>query len=127
MKKIIPLILLTALSACASQSGWTPVVDTSHDRHIASLNEDLSECKQMADQAADQGGTMAENGAIGAVGGAAGGALLGAIAGNAGAGAAIGAVTGTGLGLASGGIDSDQTYKRAYINCLRQRGHPVIN
>lgn len=130
--KQFPKILLTAvmcvgLAACASQRGWTPVVDVANDKNAANLGNDMTVCKQLADQAADQLGTVGERTAIGAVGGAAGGALLGAIVGSPGTGAALGAVTGTGAGLGSGAIDSDNAYKRAYINCLKQRGHPVIN
>lgn len=120
-------VLLAGLAACASQRGWTPVVDMQNDRHAATLSNDLAVCKQLADQAADQAGTMGERAGIGALGGAAGGALLGAITGAPGTGAAIGAVTGTGVGLGSGAIDSDAAFRRAYINCMKQRGHPVIN
>lgn len=130
--KRIALITVSAaialgLSGCASQRGWTPVVDTAQDKNAAHLSNDLAVCKQMADQAADQSGTMAERGGIGALGGAAGGAILGAIVGSPGTGAALGAATGAGAGLGSGAIDSDSAFRKAYINCLKGRGHPVIN
>ncbi|MDD4913796.1 MAG: hypothetical protein PHW13_01990 [Methylococcales bacterium] len=116
------------LSACASQTGWTPTLDTYNDQNAAHLQQDMAECQQLAQQAS--GGT-AEQTAIGAgVGGllgAAGGAALGAALGNAGTGAALGAAAGGLGGAAKQGLGSEDTYKQAYRNCLRGRGHNVIN
>jgi hypothetical protein len=125
--KCAVLLSIAALAACSSMRGWTPVVDTTLDKHPNTLNTDLVQCKQLADQAADATGTMLERGGIGVLGGAAGGALLGAIAGAPGTGAALGAVTGVGGGVGSAALESDAQFRRAYINCLKQRGHPVIN
>jgi outer membrane lipoprotein SlyB len=126
-KTFLPLILLGALASCASQTGWQPTIDTANDPHANKLQTDLAQCQQLADKAANQTTTVGEDTAIGAVGGAAGGALLGAIAGGPATGAAIGAVAGTGLGLGGSTISSNATYKNAYIHCMQQRGHPVIN
>ncbi len=116
------------LSACASQTGWTPTVDTYNNRNAYRLNQDMQQCQQLASQAS--GGTLKES-AIGAgVGGligAAGGAALGAIFGNAGTGAAIGAAAGGIGGASKQGFQSEEHYKYAYNNCLRQRGHNVVN
>lgn len=116
------------MSACASQTGWTPQVDTYNDPNAYRINQDMSECAQLADQAT---GGVAKEAAIGAgVGGlvgAAGGAAVGAIAGNAGKGAAIGAAAG-GIGAgAHQGYQANERYKNAYRSCLRQRGHNVVN
>lgn len=116
------------LSGCASQTGWTPTVDSYNDRNAYRLNQDMYECQQLASQAS--GGAVKET-AIGAgVGGligAAGGAALGAIFGNAGTGAAIGAAAGGIGGASKQGFQSEERYKYAYNSCLRQRGHNVIN
>jgi outer membrane lipoprotein SlyB len=116
------------LSACATQTGWTPQVDTYNDRNAYRLNQDMSECAQLADQST---GGVAKEAAIGAgVGGlvgAAGGAAIGAISGDPGKGAAIGAAAG-GIGAgAHQGYQANERYKNAYKSCLRQRGHNVIN
>ncbi len=116
------------LSACASQTGWVPTVDTYNNRNAYRLNQDMQECQQLASHAS--GGTAKET-AIGAgVGGligAAGGAALGAIFGNAGTGAAIGAAAGGIGGASKQGFQAEEQYKHAYNSCLRQRGHSVIN
>jgi outer membrane murein-binding lipoprotein Lpp len=130
MNKLSICIALTGaalLSGCASQTGWTPTVDTYNDPRASRLNQDMQECQQLAAQAS--GGTAKEaaiGGGVGAVAGAAGGAMLGAIAGNAGTGAALGAVVGGLGGAGQQGLESDKRYKSAYNNCLSGRGHRVI-
>lgn len=116
------------LSACASQTGWTPTVDPYNDRNAYRINQDMAECKQLATNAS--GGSVKETATGAAVGGligAAGGAALGAIAGNAGTGAAIGAAAGGIGGATKQGLQSDDQYKRAFNNCMRQRGHNIVN
>ncbi len=116
------------LSACATQTGWTPTVDTYNSRNSYRLNQDMHECQQLASQAS--GGTAKET-AIGAgVGGligAAGGAALGAVLGNPGTGAAIGAAAGGIGGASKQGYQAEERYKNAYSSCLRQRGHSVVH
>ncbi|MGD7036124.1 glycine zipper family protein [Methylotuvimicrobium buryatense] len=116
------------LSACASQTGWTPTVDTYDSPNAYRLNQDLYECEQLAREAA--GGTAKET-AIGAgVGGligAAGGAAVGAFTGNPGKGAAIGAAAGGFGGGAKQGFEAEEAFKRSYRTCLRNRGHRVVN
>ena len=143
--KIYLTLALLLLGGCASQSGWTPTVDT-HQEHVyqpqgqnrayppvqyqqqQDLNQDMVECKQLASQAS--GGT-AKEGAIGALGGAAlgaaGGAIIGAFTGSAGTGAALGAATGGLAGGAYKGLSAEDAYKQAYSNCLRNRGFKVVN
>lgn len=125
--KILPLVLLAGLSACAQQENWQPTVDVANDPNASKLDADMYACRQLAIKAADQTNTVAEDTGIGMVGGAAGGALLGAIAGGPATGAALGAVVGTGAGLGTGASNSDRTYKRVFSTCLAKRGHPVLN
>ncbi|PPD03494.1 MAG: hypothetical protein CTY29_09355 [Methylobacter sp.] len=130
MKKFSPAIILITLLAggCASQTGWSPTIDPYNDRNIGRINQDTAECQQLAGQAS--GGTLKESAkgaGVGALAGAAGGAVLGAITGDAGKGAAIGAAVGGLGGAAQQGTQSEAQYKRAFINCMRGRGHNVVN
>ena len=116
------------ITGCATQSNWAPTIDPYKDPHADRINLDLQQCKQLAEQAA--GGTAketAKGAGVGALIGAAGGAALGAAVGSPGTGAALGAAAGGFGGGAKLGLDAEQQFKRAYVNCLRQRGHKVIN
>ncbi|MFU8787477.1 MAG: hypothetical protein ACNA7G_00525 [Methylobacter sp.] len=134
MKKLTTCFIVTGgllLSACATQTGWTPTVDTYNNPNAYRLSQDMAECRELSIQAA--GGTAKEaaigagvGGLIGAAGGAAVGAITGGGAG-AGKGAAIGGAVGGIGGGAKQGIESEAAYKRAYSNCLRNRGHRVVN
>jgi hypothetical protein len=131
MNKLTSSLIFTSgllLSACASQTGWTPTVDTYNDRNAGQISQDMAECKDLASHAS--GGTLKES-AIGAgVGGligAAGGAAIGAITGSPGTGAALGAAAGGIGGGAKQGIEAEGQYKRSYSNCMRNRGHNVVN
>jgi outer membrane lipoprotein SlyB len=115
------------LSACASQGGWTPTVDTYNDPNAYRINQDMVECQQLASQAS--GGTAKETAigaGTGAALGAATGAIIGAFTGSAGTGAALGAATGALGGGAYKGIDTEDRYKSAYNNCMSGRGHKVV-
>ncbi len=131
MNKRSKLILISSglfLSACASQSNWTPTVDPYGNQNAYRLNQDLDECRQLARQAS--GGTAKESttgAAVGGLIGAAAGAALGAISGNPGRGAAYGAITGTMGGGVRQGLSAEDNYKRAYNNCIRHRGHFTVN
>jgi outer membrane lipoprotein SlyB len=112
---------------CVAQS-WTPTVDTYGNSRAQYLSRDMGECRSMAQQASGGRGDQALSGAVrgGAVG-AAGGAAIGAALGNAGRGAAIGAVAGgVGRGTRQANV-SDAAFQRAFSNCLRNRGHNVLN
>lgn len=111
------------LSACASQN-YQPVIDTKGVK-MDKYQNDLAECRRLADQV-DVAGDTATDTAIGAVAGAAGGALLGAITGNAGTGAAIGAAAGGIGGAGTGAIGSNQRQKNIINNCLKGRGYKVL-
>lgn len=129
MNKYNFLFLGTLLiSGCAEQRGWTPTVDTYGDPNAYRLNQDMAECRQLAGQAS--GGVTRESAVgmgIGGLIGAAGGAAIGAATGNPGKGAAIGAAAGGISSGASQGVQSNEQYKRAFNNCLRNRGHRPIN
>ncbi|MDD5229030.1 MAG: hypothetical protein PHD53_09510 [Methylococcales bacterium] len=116
------------LSGCYSQGGWTPTVDSYNDKNAQYINQDMADCERLAGQAS--GGTAKET-AIGAgvgglVGGAAG-AAIGAFTGNPAAGAAMGAAAGGFGGAAKQGFSAEESYKRAYSGCMRNRGHNVVN
>jgi uncharacterized membrane protein len=88
----------------------------------------MEDCRALAQRAA--GGAVeqtAKGAAIGGAIGAAAGAVIGAIVGAPGQGAAIGATLGGVGGGTRRAADSDADFRRAYSNCLRERGHRVVN
>jgi uncharacterized protein YcfJ len=131
--KFRPLIVMTLsaffLFGCSAQStGWRPTVDTTGSPRAQYLSQDERECEALARQAGGStAGETARGAGTGALGGAATGAVIGAIAGNAGMGAAIGATAGALGGGAFRGVNSNQRFRSAFTNCMRQRGHRVIN
>ncbi len=124
-------ILITGsllLSACYSQGGWTPTVDPYNDPNAYRINQDISECKQLAQQASNGVGKEVAIGAgTGALLGAATGAVVGAFGGNPASGAAIGAAAGGLGGGARQGFSAEEQFKRAYSSCMRGRGHRTLN
>jgi outer membrane lipoprotein SlyB len=128
IKKVsVVLVSFAILTGCATYTGWEPVVDTYNDPNAYRLQQDMAECKMLARQAGSVGTESAKGVAAGGLLGAAAGAAIGAAVGSPGTGAAIGAGAGGIGGGAQMGVDADYQYKRAYINCLRDRGHKVIN
>jgi outer membrane lipoprotein SlyB len=130
MKKLTTSIVLAGsvlVSGCYSQGGWTPTVDPYNDPNAYRINQDMAQCKELASQASGTVKEAAIGAGVGGLIGAAGGAALGAIAGNPGTGAAIGAAAGGIGGGAKQGLEGEDQYKRAYSNCMRNRGHRVIN
>ncbi len=122
------LVCIAFAPGCASQSGWTPTVDTYGNSRAQYLSQDLAECKALAEQSS--GGTASEAGkgaAVGGLLGAATGAAIGAAFGSAGRGAAVGATVGGVGGGRRKASQAEATYKRAYSNCMRGRGHNVID
>jgi outer membrane lipoprotein SlyB len=116
------------LGGCANYTDWAPTVDTYNDQNAQYLSRDMQECKQLAIQASGGGVTQAVTGtAVGGLVGAAAGAAVGAAVGSPGTGAAIGAATGGIGGGVHKGVDSEADYKVAYIRCLKNRGHWVLN
>jgi outer membrane lipoprotein SlyB len=115
-------------AACATTQPWTPVVDTYGSSRAQYVDRDMNECRQLAFQVSGHAPHQAVRGAVtgGAVG-AATGAAIGAAFGNAGRGAAVGAAAG-GIGRGVGQAQrAEAGFQRAYINCMRQRGHRVVN
>ena len=127
-RKTLSVIAAVALVGCASQGSWKPVVDTHTDANLHNLGRDEAQCKYLAQEAS--GGTAQKTAVgtlVGGLIGAAAGAAIGAAVGVPGRGAAIGAAAGGIGGGTQQGLSAEEEYKRAYINCLRGRGHNVIN
>jgi uncharacterized protein YcfJ len=125
----LSILVVLTVGGCATQTGWAPTVDAYGDPNPDRISADLAECKQLAMQASGGTGSEALTGAaIGGLLGAATGAAIGAATGgNPASGAAIGAAAG-GLGYGTHkGMSSEDSYKIAYSNCLRNRGHRVLN
>ncbi len=132
MHKILKATMLIStsllFSACASQSNWSPTVDPYGDPNAYRLNQDLDECRQLAHRASGGTARQTATGAIvGGLIGAASGAALGALSGNPASGAAIGATMGGFGGGAKQGFSAEKSYKNAYNNCMRHRGHFLVN
>ncbi|MGP0630421.1 hypothetical protein ACTRW9_11975 [Nitrospina sp. 32_T5] len=127
-KVFIPFLILSFIvSGCASYGSYKPVIDPKTGSSPQTLEVDLKECKAIASQAAE---TVEEAGKGSVVGGAIGaffGGLLGFITGNPVRGASTGAVIGGGVGGVQGGVSAEEKYKRVYRNCMRNRGHTVLD
>ena len=128
MKSALTLVLcLASLSACVSQSQWTPTVDTYGSSRAQYVTRDMEECRQLAMNVSGSSTGQAARGAVGGgLLGAAAGAAIGAAAGSPGRGAAIGAATGGIAGGAVRGVQSNAAFQRAYQQCMRNRGHTVL-
>ena len=126
---VASIVLASAViaSGCATYGGYQPVVDSYNDPNASRIQQDMADCKMLAKEAGSTGTEALKGGAVGALGGAAAGAALGAIIGNPGTGAALGAAAGGIGGAGYQGVDADNQFKRAYINCMRNRGHNVVN
>ena len=118
----------TALSACVSQSQWTPTVDTYGSSRAQFVTRDQAECRQLAMQVSGSSTGQAAQGAVGGgLLGAAAGAGIGAAAGSAGRGALAGAAVGGLGGGAVRGVQSNAAFQRAFKQCMRNRGHQVLS
>jgi outer membrane lipoprotein SlyB len=115
-------------TGCVTQKPWTPTVDTFQSSRSQYVSRDLEECRALARNVSGSAPQQAMGGAVtGGLVGAASGAALGAAFGNAGRGAAVGAAAG-GIGLgAVRASQSEAAFRQAYVNCMRQRGHTVVN
>jgi len=123
------------LGGCATtpQTQWTPTVDTYGSSRAQYLTRDTEECRSLAMRAS---GSTSEHAAQAAVSrglvGAATGAAVGAVVNRdnwqgARRGAAIGAAAGALSGGYGAAAQTDAQFRRAFNNCMRQRGHTVIN
>jgi uncharacterized protein YcfJ len=126
---VVSAVIASAIVAtgCATYGGYQPVVDTYNNPNAYRLPQDQEECRRIAREAGSTGRETLKGAGVGALGGAAAGAALGAILGDPGKGAALGAVAGGIGGAGYQGMDADNQFRRAYINCLRNRGHRVAD
>jgi len=124
----VAVCLTFSAAGAHAQSSWTPTVDTFGSSRAQYLSADMWDYRQLASQTSGTRTGSAATGALrgGAVG-AAGGAALGAAFGNAGRGAAVGAAAGgIGRGVQQANA-SEAQFRRAFSNCLRSRGHNVLD
>src|SRR5579875_2623927 len=112
--------VVVAFAGCATMGGYRPTVDPYNDPHASRIPRDESECRELALQAS--GGTANRS-----LLGAAGGAAIGAAEGSPGTGAAVGAAAGGLGGGAYEGLSAEERFKAAFRNCMRERGHKVID
>ena len=132
---LVLLVGIAPLAGCmttASQTQWTPTVDTYGNSQAQFLSRDTEECRSLAMRASGSTSEQTTSGAVsggllGAAGGAAIGGILGGSRSSLGTGAALGAVTGALAGGASSASQTDAAFQRAFNNCMRQRGHNVLN
>lgn len=130
MKKIVTIAMMAALVGCASVSKWEPTLNTPVDKNSAKIEQDVAECRVLADKAAGWITEGTEATLVSAAGGAAEGAVIGALvsgAGGAGVAAAAGAPIGAIAGLWWSEYEANGQFKHAFTNCLYQRGHFPIN
>jgi outer membrane lipoprotein SlyB len=128
VKRCSVLVATIALAGCVNQNTWSPTVDPYTDPNAARLGTDEAQCRQIATQSS--GGSLEQTGKgaiLGGLLGAAAGAAIGAAAGNAGMGAAIGAATGGFGGGAYEGAKTSKSFQQVFTNCMRERGHTVLN
>jgi len=122
------LVATIALAGCVNQNTWSPTVDPYTDPNAARLGTDEAQCRQIATQSS--GGSLQQTGkgaVLGGLLGAAAGAAIGAAAHDPGMGAAIGAAAGGFGGGAYEGAKSSQSFQQVFTNCMRERGHTVLN
>ena len=128
MKKLVLVALTLLASGCAQTlTHYQPTVDTYGDRRSSYISQDLYECQELATHAGNMTSNTLANGGTGAVLGAAAGAIGGTFLGNPAIGAAVGAAAGGLGGGTSGALSADATYKRTFKNCMRNRGHQVVD
>ncbi len=115
-------------TACTNRNTWRPTIDPYNNPASERLSVDEAQCRQIANEAAGGAGSgAAKGGAMSALLGAATGAAMGAIWGDPGGGAAAGAAFGAAGGGARGGMSSDAHFKQVFSNCMRGRGHNVLD
>lgn len=136
MRQLLTLSAAVAiLTGCAttSQTQWTPTVDTYGSSQAQFLTRDTEECRALAMRASGSTSEQARQSAVsqGLVGAGAGAAIGAVVDGGtwrgARRGAAIGGVAGAVTGGQSAAAQTDAQFQRAFNNCMRQRGHTVIN
>lgn len=125
---VVAAHLMFGVTCASAQSNWTPAVDTFGSSRAQYLSRDQWECREIASGASGTRTGGATSGALrGGLVGAAGGAAIGAALGNAGRGAAVGAAAGGLTRGVQGSNQSEAEFRRTFSNCLRARGHNVLN
>ncbi|UCE87570.1 MAG: hypothetical protein JSU66_07605 [Deltaproteobacteria bacterium] len=115
-------------TGCRTQSQWTPTVDRYGSSREQYLERDLEECRELALKSSGHAPEEAARGAVaGGLIGAAVGVAIGAAFGSPGRGAAVGGAVGAAGRGTEKAEQSERQFKRAYINCMRNRGHRVID
>lgn len=128
MKYFITFIIALMITGCAGVSRWEPTMNSMPHKNQAAEAQDVAECRVLADKAAGWVVEGTEGTLVSAAGGAAEGAVIGAlIGGGAGPAAAAGAPIGAIAGLWWSEYEANFAFKRAFSNCLYQRGHFPIN
>jgi len=138
IQKFTPLLLLLALSGCATlPTGPSVRVLPAQGKPFAAFQSEDATCRQWAEQHLGlPQQTYESNIATGAVAGTAigagVGAALGSASGHAGAGAAIGAASGLLVGTAAGsnsgqvyGREAQRRYDNGYVQCMYSYGNQV--
>lgn len=121
---LVPLLV----TGCTNRNTWRPTIDPYNNPSAQQVGVDEAQCRQIANQAAgSKAGEGAKRGALAGLFSAAMGAAVGAIWGSAGRGAATGAVVGSMSGGVSGAASADAHFKRIFSNCMRGRGHNVLD
>ncbi len=125
---LLCFVSVSLLAGCESQSQWSPTVDTYGNSRAQYLSRDMEECRALARSASGDTTEETVRGAgFGAMAGAAGGAIIGAMVGRPGRGAVLGAAAGAAGGGVFSSSQTEQQFKQAFTNCMRERGHNVIN
>jgi uncharacterized protein YcfJ len=126
MRKIIFVLLLIVLTACAT---YNPVVDPAsvrnedRDRYF----RDRAECRALAEANTNTARSAGRDAVIGGAVGTGTGALLGTIFGSTTTGLAAGAVIGGVAGASRGVYQSNRDFENIFRNCMRGRGYRVLN
>jgi len=122
------LMAIVLVSGCVSYGGYEPTVDPYGDARADRIDQDLYECRGLARQAYEYHSDETAHGIFtGAFWGAILGGIFGSVAGDAAMGMAVGATAGAVGGGLQGEMNAEQRYVWAYRNCMRNRGHNVIN
>ena len=136
MRRLLGLSTAVAiLTGCATtpQTQWTPTVDTYGSSRAQFLTRDTEECRALAMRASGSTSEQATQAAVsrGLVGAATGAAVGAVVDRDSWRGARRGAAIGGAAGALSGGYgaaaQTDAQFRQAFNNCMRQRGHTVIN
>ncbi len=136
MKRLFVSVLCAlAIAGCTttSQTQWSPTVDTYGNSRAQYLTRDTEECRALAMQASGPTNQQAAQAAVmqGLLGAAAGAAVGAVVNRDNWRGARRGAAVGGAVGAIAGGMrtanESDAEFRRTFSNCMRRRGHNVLN